>query len=184
MTENNISRTPPLPPVNENSFETADNKAISKEFSPAVKTVFYGGLVVGILDGLFALIFYSLILGAKPSQIFQTIAAGLLGKSSYEGGNSTVLLGLLLHFVVAACIAAVYYAASLKLSVLTRYAVVSGLIYGIIAFLGLNYVVIPLSAAGSAPFSLSVFLTGLVAHAFLVGLPISLLTKRFAKSSN
>jgi hypothetical protein len=71
-------------------------------------TILYGGLVVGILDGLFALIFYGLILGVKPMRIFQSVASGLLGRASYEGGMQSFLLGILLHFVVASCIAAVY----------------------------------------------------------------------------
>src|SRR3954452_4928897 len=84
----------------------------------ALDTILYGGLVVGVLDGLFALIFYGLILGVKPLRIFQSVAAGLLGKASYDGGIPTFLLGILLHFIVASCIAAVYYVVSLKLPVL------------------------------------------------------------------
>jgi hypothetical protein len=140
-------------------------------------------LVVGILDGLFALIFYGLILGAKPMRIFQSVASGLLGKASYEGGIQTFLLGILLHFVVASSIAAVFYAASLKLPVLIDHAVVCGLTYGMIAYLGMNYVVIPLSAASSGRFSLRLFLPAFIGHAFLVGLPIALLARRSAKAN-
>ena len=149
----------------------------------ALDTILYGGLAVGILDGLFALIFYGLILGAKPLRIFQSVASGLLGRASYEGGVPTFLLGVLLHFVVATCIAAVYYVASLKLPVLIHHPVICGLIYGLIAYLVMNYVVIPLSAIGSRPSpSLRVFLPAFIGHAFLVGLPIALLAQRSAKA--
>lgn len=147
-------------------------------------TIVYGGLVVGIFDLLFAFTFYGLILGAKPLRIFQSVAAGLLGKTAaFEGGIRTFLLGLMLHFIVASCIAAVYYAATLILPVLIRHPVVSGLIYGMIAYLGMNYVVVPLSAIGprSAPPRLTIFLTEIIGHAFLVGLPIALLARRSAK---
>ena len=149
----------------------------------AVDTILYGGLIVGILDLLFAFTFYGLILGVKPLRIFQSVAAGLLGRTAYEGGVRTFLLGLLLHFVVATCIATVYYLASRMLPVLIRYAVVSGLVYGMIAYLGMNYVVVPLSAIGprSAPPRLSIFLTEIIGHAFLVGLPLALLARRSAK---
>ena len=116
-------------------------------------------------------------------RIFQSITAGLLGKASYEGGIQTFLIGILLHFVVALCIAAVYYFGSLKLPVLIRQAVVCGLIYGLLAYLGMNYVVIPLSAIGLRPFSLRVFLPAFIAHALLVGLPIALLARRSAKAN-
>ncbi|MGH9908207.1 MAG: hypothetical protein ACRD8U_21775 [Pyrinomonadaceae bacterium] len=141
----------------------------------AFDTIVYGGLVVGILDGMFALIFYGLIMGAQPLRIFQSVAAGLLGRAAaFEGGIRTFLIGLLLHFVVASCIAAVYFIATLRLPVLIRYAVVSGLIYGMIAYLVMNQVVVPLSAIGRRPAMprLPVFLTEIIGHALLVGLPL------------
>ena len=152
----------------------------------ALETIPPGGLVVGILDLLFAFTFYGLILGVKPLLIFQSVAAGLLGRSTaYEGGIKTFLLGIVLHFVVASCIATVYYAASVMFPVLLRHAVTSGLIYGMIAYLGMNYVVVPLSAIrrSPGPLRLPIFLTEIIGHAFLVGLPIALLARRSAKSN-
>src|SRR5215210_41930 len=143
--------------MSDNTFTLSDD-APRLERPRAFDTILYGGLVVGIMDGLFALIFYGMILGVKPLRIFQSVASGLLGKASYEGGIKTFLLGVMLHFVVATCIAAVYYLASLKLPVLIRHAVVCGLIYGLIAYLVMNYVVIPLSAATPGRFSLRTFL--------------------------
>ena len=156
---------------------------LTRERPRAFETIVYGGLIVGILDGLFAFVFYGLILGVKPLRIFQSVAAGLLGRASFDGGVSTFLLGLLLHFVVATCIAAVYYAASLKLPILIQQAVASGLIYGMIAYLVMNYVVIPLSSIGLRPTTLRVFVPAFIAHAFLVGLPVALVARRSAKRS-
>ena len=147
-----------------------------------VKTILLGGLTVGILDGLFAVVYYGLILGVKTTRIFQAVAAGLLGKDSFDGGTPTFLLGILLHFVVAACIAAVYFVASLKLPFLIQRAVVCGLIYGMIAYLVMNYVVVPLSNAVPGKFSLVNFIVAFIGHAFLVGLPIALITRKFATS--
>jgi uncharacterized membrane protein YagU involved in acid resistance len=152
----------------------------------AVDTILYGGLVVGVLDMLFAFTFYGLILGAPPLRIFQSVAAGVLGRTAAsEGGVRTFLLGILLHFVVATCIAAVYYLATLILPMLIRHAVVSGLVYGMIAYLGMKYVVVPLSAIGQRgrlP-RLPIFLTEIIGHALLVGLPLALLARRSAKKN-
>jgi hypothetical protein len=148
----------------------------------ALYTILYGGLVVGILDGLFALVFYGWILGVKPLRIFQSVASGLLGRASYDGGTKTFMFGVLLHFLVAACLAGVYYLLSLKLPVLINQAVVSGLVYGLISYLGMNYVVIPLSAIGLRPTSLRVFVPAIIGHALLVGLPIALVARRSAKN--
>lgn len=169
--------------MSDETFTRSVEDASTHERPRALDTILYGGLVIGLLDGLFALVFYGLILGVKPMRIFQSVASGLLGRASYEGGVQTFLLGVLLHFIVATCIAAVYYAACLVLPVLIRHAVASGLIYGMIAYLVMNYVVIPLSAAGSGRFSWSTFLPAFIAHAFLVGLPLALLARRSAQAN-
>jgi len=152
----------------------------------AFNTIVYGGLVVGILDLLFAFTFYGLILGAKPLRIFQSVAAGVIGRpAAIEGGVPTFLLGILLHFVVATCISSVYYLATLVLPVLIRHPIVSGLIYGMLAYFGMKYMVVPLSAIGqrgTLP-RLPIFLTELIGHAFLVGLPLGLLARRSARAS-
>ena len=92
--------------------------------------------------------------------------------------------GIQLHFVVATCIATVYYVLSLTLTFVVRHAVVSGLLYGLIAYLVMNYVVVSLSALGpkAGPPRLSIFLTEILGHAFLVGLPLALLARRSAKA--
>jgi hypothetical protein len=152
----------------------------------AFDTIVYGGLVVGIFDLTFAFTFYGLILGAKPLRIFQSVAAGVLGRpAAIEGGVPTFLLGILLHFVVATCIATVFYLATRVLPVLIRHPVVSGLIYGVIAYFGMKYIVVPLSAIGQrgALPRLPILLTEVVGHAVLVGLPIALLARRSAKAS-
>jgi hypothetical protein len=169
--------------MSDNAFNDAGDDASDLGRPRACDTILYGGLAVGILDGLFALVFYGLILGAKPQRIFQSVASGLLGGASFEGGTRTFLLGILLHFVVALCIAAVYYAASLMLPVLIRRAVAAGLVYGMLAYLGMNYVVIPLSAARSGSFSLKTFLPAFIAHAVLVGLPVALIARRSARAN-
>ncbi len=149
----------------------------------ALAAILPGGLAAGIFDLLFAFTFYGLIMGAPPLRIFQTVAAGVLGKpAAYAGGIKTFLLGIVLHFVVATCIAGVFYFVSLILPLLLRHAVLSGLIYGIIAYLGMKFVVVPLSAIGGrgALPRLPILLTEIIGHAVLVGLPIALLARRAA----
>ena len=150
----------------------------------AFGTIVLGGLVVAILDGLFAFTFYGLILGFKPLRIFQSVAAGLLGNESFSGGVKTFVLGLFLHLIVATCIATVFYLVSVRVPFLVQHAVVSGLIYGMIAYLVMKFVVTPLSAIGPRPTPrLSIFLTEIIGHAFLVGLPIALLARRSARGT-
>src|SRR5215510_13274787 len=92
----------------------------------AIDTIPLGGLFIGIFDLLFAFTFYGLILGIPPLRIFQSVAAGVLGRpAAIAGGVRTFMLGIVLHFVVATCIATVYFFATQFLPVLLRHPVVS-----------------------------------------------------------
>ena len=85
-----------------------------------------GTLTVGTLDILDALIFFGLR-GSSPVRIFQSIAAGLLGRNAFQGGLATALLGGVLHFFIAFVIVAVYFVVSRRAPALIRHAVVFGM---------------------------------------------------------
>jgi len=153
----------------------------------AVETIPLGGLLIGIFDLLFAFIFYGLILGAPPLRIFQSVAAGVLGRpTAIAGGVRTFLLGIVLHFIVATCIATVYFLATQFLPILVRHPVISGLIYGVMAYFGMKWIILPLSAIGqrgTLP-RFPILLTEVIGHAVLVGLPVALLARRSARINN
>lgn len=167
--------------MTDNTFTRSDIPASIAKHPRAFDMLVYGGLVVGILDGLFALIFYGKAGGTM--RVFQSVASGLLGQAAFEGGQRTFLIGIGLHFIVATGLAAVYYLVSLKLPILIHKPLTSGLTYGALSYLGMNYVVIPLSAIGLRKFSLPVFLIAIIGHALLVGLPLGLLTSWSAKAN-
>jgi hypothetical protein len=162
------------------------NESVIVGRARAIDTIPLGGLLIGLFDLVFAFTFYGFILGVPLLRIFQSVAAGVLGRPrAYAGGVPTFLLGIVLHFVVATCIATVYYLATRVLAVLIRHPVVSGLIYGMVAYFGMKYIVMPLSAIGqrgTIP-RLPILLTELIGHALLVGLPVALLAHRSARHS-
>ena len=141
-----------------------------------VRAVVYGTLVVGILDAADALIFFGLK-GATPTRIFQSIASGLLGRAAYSGGLRTALLGVALHFIIAFLIVSTFLVASRHIRILRRAPVWSGLIYGVAVYLVMNFVVVPLSAAGRGPLSWPVVVNGVLIHMLGVGLPTSLFAR-------
>ena len=67
-----------------------------------------------------------------------------------------------------------YYVATRKIRILTTHPVVCGAVYGVLAYLFMNRVVIPLSAIGGA-FSMPLFINGILIHAFGVGVPTALI---------
>lgn len=150
-----------------------------KPLSPT-RAILLGTLTVGVLDISDALIFFG-IRGVPPIRIFQSIAAGLLGRDAARaGGLPTALLGGCLHFFIAFCIVTTFYLLSRKIGVLTRHPVWSGLGYGIVVYFVMNLVVLPLSAVAKGPFPppTAIFLNGLLIHAFGVGLPSALFARR------
>lgn len=115
--------------------------------------------------------------GVRPIRIFQSIAAGVLGRVAFQGGLATAVLGACLHFFIAFVVVLTFYLASRRAPVLTRHAVVCGLLYGLVVYLVMNFVVVPLSAASAAPPSVPVLVNGLLIHAFGVGLPAALFVR-------
>jgi len=140
------------------------------------RAVLYGTLVVGALDAIDAIVFFGLR-GVAPGRIFQSIAAGLLGRAAFQGGLVTAALGVLLHFFIAFAIVTTFVVASARVRVLTRHAVAAGVVYGVLVYAVMNLVVLPLSAAGRPSFVLPVVVNGLLIHAFGVGLPSALFAR-------
>lgn len=141
----------------------------------------YGGLLVGVLDAFDAMIFSGLHGGVSPSRVWQFVASGVLGRAAFSGGMKTVLLGLLIHFLIAFVLAGIYYGASLSFPMLLRRAVLWGSIYGAAVYFVMRYIVTPLSAAPPLSFSVASLLNGVIGHALLVGLPIALIARRSQK---
>lgn len=145
-----------------------------------LRAIFIGGLVAGTLDLLDAFIFSYLRSGAMPVRILHAIASGLVGReAALGGGAATAALGVGIHFCIATTMAAFYVLLSRRWPVFTRRPVVMGILYGVGAYFFMNYVVLPLSAirgGGAAPWPS--FINGVLIHAFGVGLPIALVTRR------
>ena len=149
------------------------------------KAILVGGLIAGALDITYAFILWWLRAQVTPMQILQSVATGLLGKASYDGGAGTAILGAFLHFFNALVIAAIFVGASRIWPVLARRATLFGPLYGIGVYLVMNYVVLPLSAfpPRTRPPAPVVWITGVLAHMFLIGLPIALAAKRAVPSA-
>jgi len=143
----------------------------------AFETIGFGGLAIGILDFFDATLFFGLYLGLPFQRLWQSVSSGLLGTDTARaGGWSTAVLGIFLHFVVAFCIATVYYFAARNIPFLIRHPIISGLAYGVVAHLVMNFVVIPLSAIGRVgTYTVPTFLNSIIGHALLVGLPVALI---------
>lgn len=150
--------------------------------SSAFLAIFWGWLACGILDISQAMIAFHLQAKMSPARVLQSVASGLLGKASYQGGTRTAVLGAFLHFFIAFSWAAIFYIASRRLGFLTQSPVIAGLLYGEFVWLVMTCVVLPLSAIHRWPpvWNAASIITGPIGHTVLVGLPIALAVKRFS----
>lgn len=148
----------------------------------AVRTIAITGLIVGAMD-ITAATIQAISRGATATRLLQFVASGLIGQKAFTGGAGTAALGLGLHFVIAFTLVTVFYAASRGIVLLSRYAVASGIVYGLIVFGVMNLIVLPLSAA-KPRHSLTGDLIQIGIHMFVIGLPTSLLVRRLSGATS
>jgi uncharacterized membrane protein YagU involved in acid resistance len=101
-----------------------------------------GGIGAGTIDLTFAFTAF----GVAPKRILQYIASGLLGAQAFDGGWSTALIGVIAHYTILLVAAALYCAASRRMTWMVRHALPSGIAFGVAIYCFMNFVVLPLSA--------------------------------------
>jgi hypothetical protein len=140
--------------------------------------VVVGGAIVGVVDVIAAFAVHAAFGGVRPATVLQGIASGLLGPAAFQGGDAAAALGMVLHFVIAFVVAAVYYLASRGWPVLVRRPLVYGMIYGVLVYAVMNQVVLPMSRVTLRPRPWSFIVTMIVVHLLCVGLPVALTMAR------
>ena len=138
-----------------------------------LRTIIIAGFTAGTIDIAAA----CLINMRSLMVILQAIASGLLGRASFQGGAFAAVLGLILQWGMSCLIAAIYVLVVRRMALLRRNWIASGVAFGCIVFIVMNYVVVPLSAVGHAPrFTVATFAENLLAMV-LFGLIIAFIDK-------
>ena len=151
---------------------------MSSNTTRAAPLVVLAGIVGATCDITYAILYYGWR-GIPAERILQTVASGVLGKASYDGGWQTAALGLACHYAIVIVAAAVFWAAARRWDWLRREPISAGLAFGVAIYGFMNFVVLPLSAYPyPLRFPLLTTATGLLVHMAGVGLPIALITRR------
>jgi len=142
-------------------------------------------LLVGTLDILAAILNYLRVGGREPVRIFWYIASAVFGRdAAVAGGWLTAGCGLLFHYLIAGCWAALFFAAYPRRPWLGRHWALGGAAYGIVVWLVMNLVVVPLSRAPRIPPTLANVLVGAGILVVCVGLPVAFLAhQHYAKAA-
>ena len=144
----------------------------------ALWAILWGGAACAVLDGLAASVQFGLK-KIKPLHVWQGVASGLMGERAFGMGWLSGGFGLILHFLIAAIVTAIFVGVSPEVPALQKFYWISGPLYGVIVFLVMNLIVVPLSARPKRPAPLMVIAVQIVIHMFFVGLPIAMAANRF-----
>ena len=114
----------------------------------AISTVGIAGGVAGAIDLAFNTV-KALSAGTSVLRPWKGVAAALLGKDAViHGGDAMAIIGVGLHFLITISAAAIYYLVAKRWDWLVRHAFLSGLVFGTLFFLAINYVILPLTVIG------------------------------------
>lgn len=162
------------------ALEQASLDASDYVASTFISPVLVGTAVAGTMDILAAITVWTLR-DVAAVRVLQSIASGVLGRDAYSYGAGAAWLGLLLHYAIMTVIALIFVVASRRIDFLIRHPFVAGAAYGLLVFLVMTYVIVPLSASPIKPPPPLQVLEGILIHMVCVGLPISLAAHRFGR---
>jgi hypothetical protein len=141
-----------------------------------IKAIVLIGLVAGTLDIIAATVSAQL----NPITILQFIASAAFGgEVAFSGGLWIAFIGLLFHYLIAYSWTVLYFLIYPKFAFLSRHYILAGLAYGIVVWIVMNRVVVPLSLINQRPFDLMNAMKGMAILMLMIGLPISWLTHRY-----
>ena len=137
-------------------------------------TILLAWLLAGTLDITAAFVYYVGASATGAERLLQGIASGVLGAAAFTGGAATAVLGLLLHYLIALIWTVVLFAAFRVVTPLRRLSVVTGIAYGVVVWLAMNLIVLPLSNVRQVPIRVGPAVTAVVILVLCIGLPMSL----------
>jgi len=158
--------------------DSASTPRGSRSFSRAI---IWGGFLAATVDFFFACTYYAWLRDRPATRVWQSVAAGLLGKASFDGGTATIVLGVALHYLIGVIWATVYVAASRILRILIRQPLACGLIFGAVIYFAMNMIVLPLSALHTKAWPPPIAFWPIAIHLIGIGPAIALAAWRFLR---
>jgi hypothetical protein len=132
--------------------------------------------VSGSLDILWAMIL-TLWFGRHVPDMLRFVASGPFPQATEWGARGAVL-GLLVHFTLMAVMATIFVVAAQRFPDIVRSPLKWGILYGLVTYVAMNWVVVPIRFHAPLPPKAVSIATQLFAHVVLVGIPFALITAR------
>jgi uncharacterized membrane protein YagU involved in acid resistance len=132
-------------------------------------------LVCGTLDILLA-ICLTVLRGKEPAAMLRFVASGPFPQASDWGATGS-MLGLVVHYALMAVMVGVFVLVVSKAPVLLDSPLLAGLVYGLVTYVVMNLIVVPLRFPAAWPPKALSIATQLFAHVVLVGWPLAYISR-------
>ena len=146
-----------------------------------LRPILLATLVAGTLDILAAVVL-SLVFGRGPMTMLRGVASGPFPGAT-EWGDAGSALGLAVHFTLMAVMVTIYMVAADRRPALRAKPLQWGVIYGLVTYVAMNLIVVPLRFAAPLPPKPLSIATQLFAHVVLVGIPMVLIAVRYSRAT-
>jgi hypothetical protein len=136
-------------------------------------------LIAGSLDIGLAFLTAFIKSGASADLVLRFVASGLLGKIAFTGSDWIVLLGLLIHYMIAIVFSFIFFLFYPKLQRWMKNKILIGICYGILVWMVMNLLVLPLSKVPAIVFTIGNALVGISVLIIAIGWPLTYLAEKF-----
>ncbi len=139
------------------------------------KRVLRSSLIVGTLDIITASTQYYIRTTKGPEGVLKFVASGLFGKEAFTGGTSMIIVGLIIHYLIAMGFTLIFFLLVKNFAVLCVNRLVTGLLYGAFVWLVMNKLVLPITKAPALEHDTSADLQAVGILIVCIGLPLAFL---------
>jgi uncharacterized membrane protein YagU involved in acid resistance len=144
-----------------------------------LKPIAIATAVCGTLDILFAMIL-TVLFGREIGNMLRFVGSGAFPAAT-DMGVGGAILGLLVHYALMAIMVAAFVLIARERPKLLDRPIVAGIAFGLITYVVMNLVVVPLRFAAPLPPKPLSIATQLFAHIVLVGIPTALIAARYLR---
>ncbi len=140
-------------------------------------------LLVGLLDITAAFASFYLSTGKSPLIVLKFISSAVMGANAFKEGVVTVLLGLVLHFVVAFLFTLFFFLLYKPLRLYRYHTYLIAVLYGSFIWVVMNRLVLPMTSVKQPSFQLWEAAKAAMILILMIGLPLAYrLKKRYSHS--
>ncbi|MGN6057239.1 MAG: hypothetical protein ACTHOI_01460 [Sphingomicrobium sp.] len=143
------------------------------------KPIVIATLVCGTFDILFAVIL-TLMRGKAPAVMLRFVASGPFPPATDWGAGGS-LLGLAVHYALMTIMVGIFVLSARSFPALLDKPLLWGFVYGLITYVAMNLIVVPLRFPAAWPPQAVSVATQLFAHIVLVGWPVAYISRFYIR---